>query len=140
MYYFKGFEAAAQLDRKTPTSFYFNKQIKSRIWAPITKERISAIAPGQSLYCKIEPYTNGKHIDKKFMELFLDYGQYNSHFYIRGSRALPHVTGAPGPTLDTTLGPTPGTAGGAGTGDSTIPITAQLPPNLISLPDGPPAT
>jgi hypothetical protein len=132
VYYFQGFEESATLDQKTPTSFYFKNQIKSKIWAPLTKEKLSTIAPGRSLYCKVEPFTNGKHIDKKFMELFLGYGQYNSHFYIRGTGFQGLQKGTPGLTLGTTL-PTPGTVGGAGTGDSTVPMTAQLPPNLINL-------
>jgi hypothetical protein len=82
---------------------------------------ITAVQPGDLLYCKVELCLDNKLIDRRFIELFADLETYNQFFYLRG--VLP---GTPGLTLDTTGAPTPTTV------ESSAAVGTSLPPNLNS--------
>jgi hypothetical protein len=119
VFYFNGYERASEQNGKTPTAQKFTSQIATQSWKLLTKEALTAIQPGDLLYCKVELCLDNKLIDSKFVKLFADFETYNQFFYLRG--VLP---GTPGLTLNTTGAPTPTTA------ESSAAIGTSLPPNL----------
>jgi len=98
VYYLKGFEkGAVSIKYDTPSSLLNPHQVKSKLWEPLTLSKINSLNKGELLYCKIELYDSGRQIDRRFIDLFKEYGygQYNSHFYITGDVSMP----IPGTTL-----------------------------------------
>lgn len=121
VYYFDGYENASDTNGKTPTAQRFTAQVIAQRWKPLTTGVITAVQPGDLLYCKVELCLDNKLIDRRFVELFADLETYNQFFYLRG--VLP---GTPGLTLDTTGSPT------ATTPASSAAVGTSLPPNLNS--------
>jgi len=105
--YLQGFEPAAGGGMaKTPSAFHYNAQVKSKLWAPITRGKLNSLGVGQMLYCKIELCRDNRLIDKKFTDLFSGYNNYNETFYIM--KTAPGAVPAPPPvgitaTIDTSL-------------------------------------
>lgn len=112
VHYFRGFEPASFQLEKAPTDVLARSQIKSRIWAPLTHQRLNSLSAGEMLYCKIDLYTDGRHVDKKFLKLLSAYENYNQTFYIRGTPLA--VTAAPGLIEEISVLPVPSAAGLSG--------------------------
>tara|TARA_R110000824_G_scaffold11622_3_gene50912 strand:+ start:3132 stop:7007 length:3876 start_codon:yes stop_codon:yes gene_type:complete len=98
VYYFDGFENSAAAPQGAISPMMANKkQIKAKVWKPLTKGRLMNIPGGQKLYCKVELYKEGL-IDQRYADLFSQCDTYNKYFYIMSAPAPTSQSQKPPPS------------------------------------------
>jgi hypothetical protein len=70
--------------KMTPTSYYYNNQVKAYDWAPLTKAVLDNMESGKMLYCcvQLNVWGPGQLIDNEYVKLFLKYFNNNQYFYL----------------------------------------------------------